>query len=42
MYLSINNTARMYMVGVIFLKLPQIIFMITNVIIPSKIPLEIE
>ena len=42
MNFRIKSTARMYITGVIFLKLPQIMFMITKVIIPRSIPFEIE
>jgi hypothetical protein len=38
----INNTARTYIVGVIFENLPQSIFSTTYEIIPSIIPFDIE
>ena len=38
----INNTTRIYIIGVIFLKLPQITFSTTYEIIPNIIPLDIE
>jgi hypothetical protein len=41
-YLRINNTAKIYIAGVSFLKLPQIIFISTYEIIPRRIPFEIE
>lgn len=42
MYLRMKSTARIYITGVIFLKLPQIMFMSTYEIIPRRIPFEIE
>ena len=42
MYFRMKRTARMYITGVIFLKFPQIMFITTYVIIPRRIPFEIE
>ena len=42
MYLSTNNIARIYIVGVSFLNLPQRIFSATYSIIPVRMPSEIE
>ena len=38
----IKSTVRIYITGVIFLKFPQITFIRTYVIIPIRIPFEIE
>ena len=42
MNLRMNRTVRIYITAVIFLKLPQIMFRITYVIIPIRIPFEME
>lgn len=42
MNLRMNRTVRIYITAVIFLKLPQIMFRITYVIIPMRIPFEME
>ena len=39
---NMNNTASIYITGVIFLNLPHNIFTITYDSIPSIIPLDIE
>lgn len=41
-YFKMNSTARIYIAGLSFLKLPHIMFMITYEIIPKRIPFEIE
>ena len=42
MNFNIKSIARIYIAGVIFLKCPHTIFISTYVIIPRRIPLEME
>ena len=41
-YFNTNNIARIIIAGVTFLNLPVTMFMRTYVIIPRRIPFEIE